>query len=126
MKLLLKLWQILEVEVKSNMKFIVINGICFGFILVLQILNPTKTQLDSMNTGILIAAAASSIALVVFPKISPNRLILMLIPEFCGVLIFAYFGLIYSVLWFFLVFGLTAGFLGWQRRSQRLSSKQEP
>jgi hypothetical protein len=108
------------------MKWILTLGISFGFFLAIQILDPTKTQLDRMYTGILIATAASSIVLVAFPKISPNMLILMLIPEFCGVLIFAYFGLIYSVLWFVLVFGLIAGFLGWQRHSQSLSSKQKP
>lgn len=108
------------------MTWIVILGISFGFFLALQILDPTKTQLDRMYIGILIAAAASSIALVAFPKISPTMLILMLIPEFCGVLIFAYFGLIYSVLWFLLVFGLIAGFLSWQRYSQSLSSKEKP
>ena len=108
------------------MTWIVILGISFGFYWALKILDPTKTQLDHMGTGSLIAAAASFIVLVAFPKMSSTIQTLLYIVAFCGVLIFAYFGLIYSVLWFFLVFGLVAGFLGWQRHSQSLSSKEKP
>ena len=45
------------------MTWIVILGISFGFYWALKILDPTKTQLDRMGTGSLIAAAASFIVL---------------------------------------------------------------
>ncbi len=104
------------------MTWVIILGLYFA----LKILDPTKTQLDRMSMGIWIAAVTSLIFFVVFPKISPKMQVLLHIGGFVGVLITGYFDLIYSVLWFVLVFGLTAGFLGWQRHSQRLSSKEKP
>jgi hypothetical protein len=100
--------------------------ILFGFYFALEILDPTKTQLDRMSMGILIAAVTSFTFFVAFRKTSSRMQVLPYTAGFVGVLITRYLGLIYSVLWFVLVFGLIAGFLGWQRHSQSLSSKQKP
>ena len=101
-------------------------GLYLEFSLIINIFNPTKTQIDRMSTGIFMGIIASVIILFTFPKISLKMQVLLHVGAFCGMVISGYFGLIYSVLWFFLVFGLIAGFLGWQRHSQSLSSKQKP
>jgi high-affinity nickel permease len=91
-----------------------------------DIFNPTETQSARLGTGFFMGIMASTIIRMAFPKISWEIQVLLQVGEFLGMVISGYFGLIYSVLWFVLVFGLTAGFLGWQRHSQSLSSKEKP
>ncbi len=100
-------------------------GFYLEFSLITNIFNPTKTQVDRMGIGLFMGIMASVIILFAFPKISLKMQTLLHFSAFCGLVISGYFGLIYSLLWFFLTFGLIAGFLCWQRHSQRLSNSEE-
>lgn len=99
------------------MHWIFTFGLTLEFFLIRDFFNPTKTQHDRLSTGLIMGIIASGIILSAFPKISLQMQVLLHLGAFCGMIISGYFGLIYSVLWFVLVFGLIAGFLSWQRHS---------
>jgi hypothetical protein len=108
------------------MTWIFIIGYYVEYSLIANFLNATKTQIDRLGTGLFMGMMAPAFILSAFPKTSLKMQVLLHVGAFCGMVISVYFDLIYSALWFVLVFGLTAGFLGWQRHSQSLSSKEQP
>ena len=108
------------------MHWIFIIAYYLEFSLIANFFNATKTQIDRLGTGLFMGMMAFAFILSAFPKTSLKMQVLLQLGAFCGMVISVYFGLIYSALWFFLVFGLTAGFLFWQRHSQSISSKEKP